>query len=73
MRFGRAIDLLGPYQYQLPALNQTLQSAIPSQPSTTTTQQPNNALWNLLGTVGGSLFSGFGQGAGKAAGASLFS
>ena len=60
-------DLLGPYQYQLPALNQTVSALTPTQPSTATTQQPNNAGWNILGSVLGSAFSGFGQGYGKAA------
>ncbi|HXW25606.1 MAG TPA: hypothetical protein VEK73_12755 [Xanthobacteraceae bacterium] len=55
-------NLLGPYQYQLPGLNQTLQAAYQSQPVTTTTQQPNNALWNLAGTTLGSLATGVGKG-----------
>jgi hypothetical protein len=59
-------DLLGPYQYQLPALNQTLAAAMPSQPTTTTTQQPNNWLLSLLGGITGAGAQGFGQGAGKA-------
>jgi hypothetical protein len=65
-------DLLGPYQYQLPALNQTLQAAMPSQPTTTTTQQPNNWLLSLLGGATGSLAQGFGQGAGLSSFNSLF-
>jgi hypothetical protein len=66
-------DLLGPYQYQLPALNATLQSAAAGSPTTTTTSAPNNALWSLLGSLGGSIFSGFGQGYGQAFGKSAFS
>ena len=65
-------NLLGPYQYQIPALTSALGALKSTQPSTTTTQQPNNALWNLLGTLGGSLFSGMGQGIGLNAGKSLF-
>jgi hypothetical protein len=65
-------NLLGPYQYQIPALNSSLAALTPTQPSTTTTQMPNNALWNVLGTVLGSGLSGFGQGYGKAAGQSAF-
>jgi len=64
-------DLLGPYQYQLPALNQAVSALTPTQPSTATTQQPNNAGWNILGSVLGSAFGGFGQGYGKAAGQSF--
>jgi hypothetical protein len=53
-------NLLGPYQYQLPALNSALTAALKSQPSVTTTQQPNNALWALLGGGAGSLAKGLG-------------
>jgi hypothetical protein len=60
-------NLLGPYQYQIPALNSTLSALTPTQPSTTTVQQPNNALWHLLGTVLGSAAQGYGQGYGKQA------
>ena len=66
-------DVLGPYQYQLPALNSALQGASVGSPTTTTTSAPNNALWNLLGTLGGSIFGGFGQGYGQAFGKSAFS
>jgi hypothetical protein len=66
-------DVLGPYQYQLPALNSALQGASVGSPTTTTTSAPNNALWNLLGTLGGSIFGGFGQGYGQAFGKSVFS
>jgi hypothetical protein len=66
-------DVLGPYQYQVPALNAALQAASVGSPTTTTTTAPNNALWNLLGTLGGSIFSGFGQGYGQAFGKSAFS
>ena len=55
-------NLLGPYQYQIPALTSALGSLTPTQPSTTTTQQPNNALWNLLGTVFGSAAQGYAKG-----------
>jgi hypothetical protein len=55
-------DVLGPYQYQLPALNSTLQSASAGSPTTTTTSAPNNALWNLLGTVLSSAAQGYGKG-----------
>jgi Chaperone of endosialidase len=65
-------NLLGPYQYQLPALTAGANVLNATQPKTTTTSQPNNALWNILGTLGGSLFSGLGQGAGLSAGQSLF-
>lgn len=65
-------DVLGPYQYQVPALNSTLAALTPTQPSTQTVQQPNNALWNLLGSVFGSVAQGYGQGYGKAAGQSAF-
>jgi hypothetical protein len=65
-------NLLGPYQYQLPALNQTLSSSYQSQPITTQTQQPNNAGWNLAGSLLGSAFSGLGTGIGLGTGASLF-
>jgi hypothetical protein len=64
-------NLLGPYQYQLPALNQTLSAAMPSQPTTTTTQQPNNWLASLAGSIFGAGAQGFGQGAGKALFAAL--
>lgn len=64
-------NLLGPYQYQIPALNSSLAALTPTQPSTTTTQQPNNAGWNILGSVLGAGVSGVGQGYGKALGASL--
>jgi hypothetical protein len=53
-------NLLGPYQYQLPALNSALTAALKSQPSVTTTQQPNNALWALLGGGAGALAKGLG-------------
>jgi len=66
-------NVLGPYQYQVPAVNATLAALTPTQPSTQTVQQPNNALWNLLGTLGGSLFTGFGQGYGQAFGKSAVS
>jgi hypothetical protein len=66
-------NLLGPYQYEIPALNSTLQSAQAGAPTTTTTTAPNNALWNLLGTLGGSILGGFGQGYGQAFGKSAFS
>jgi hypothetical protein len=65
-------NLLGPYQYQLPALNQTLSAAMPSQPTTTTTQQPNNWLLSLFGGITGAGAQGFGQGAGAASFNSLF-
>jgi hypothetical protein len=65
-------NLLGPYQYQLPALNQTLQAAMPSQPTTTTTQQPNNWLLSLFGGITGAGAQGFGQGAGAASFNNLF-
>jgi hypothetical protein len=65
-------NLLGPYQYQLPALNQTLQAAMPSQPTTTTTQQPNNWLASLAGSLFGAGAQGFGQGAGAASFNNLF-
>jgi hypothetical protein len=65
-------DLLGPYQYQLPALNQTLAAAMPSQPTTTTTQQPNNWLLSLFGGIAGAGAQGFGQGAGAASFNNLF-
>lgn len=65
-------NLLGPYQYQLPALNSALTAAMKSQPSVTTTQQPNNALAALLGPLAGaapSLIGGLGSlfGSGAAA------
>jgi hypothetical protein len=55
-------NLLGPYQYQIPALNSTVSALTPTQPSTTTTQQPNNALWNLFGTALGSAAQGYAKG-----------
>jgi hypothetical protein len=68
----RLQNLLGPYQYQLPALNSALTAAMKSQPSVTTTQQPNNALAALLGPLAGaapSLIGGLGSlfGSGAAA------
>jgi hypothetical protein len=57
------MNLLGPFQYQLPALNQTIQANANTQPVTTTTQQPNN--W--LASLAGSLFGSAATGAGKAA------
>ena len=68
----RLQNLLGPYQYQLPALNSALTAAMKSQPSVTTTQQPNNALAALLGPLAGaapSLIGGLGSlfGSGTAA------
>jgi len=50
--------LLGPYQYQVPALNASVAALTPTQPTTTTVQQPNNAGWNVLGTVLGSAAKG---------------
>jgi hypothetical protein len=58
-------DVLGPYQYQVPALNSTLAALTPTQPSTQTVQQPNNAGWNLLGSLFGSVGQGYGQGFGQ--------
>ena len=55
-------DVLGPYQYQMPALNSALQAASVGSPTTTTTSAPNNALWNLLGTILGSAAKGYGKG-----------
>ena len=68
----RLQNLLGPYQYQLPGLNSALTAALKSQPSVTTTQQPNNALAALLGPLAGaapSLIGGLGSlfGSGAAA------
>ena len=57
-------NVLGPYQYQIPALNAALSALTPTQPSTTTVQQPNNAGWNILGSIFGAGAQGFGQGAG---------
>src|SRR5262249_52942024 len=57
--------LLGPYQYQVPALNSTIAALTPTQPTTTTVQQPNNAGWNILGTILGAGAQGFGQGYAK--------
>jgi len=54
-------NLLGPYQYQIPALNSTLSALTPTQPSTQTVQQPNNAGWNILGSVAGSAAQGGAQ------------
>jgi hypothetical protein len=65
-------DLLGPYQYQLPALNSTLSALTPSQPSTQTIQQPNNAGWQLAGALGGALFGGLGTGFGQGVGLGAF-
>ena len=65
-------DALAPYQYQLPALNSTLAALTPTQPSTTTVQQPNNAGWNILGSILGSGSQGLGQGMGQSYGRSLF-
>jgi hypothetical protein len=63
----RLQDLLGPYQYQVPALNSALAALTPTQPSTQTVQQPNNAGWNILGSILGAGAQGFGQGFGKSA------
>jgi hypothetical protein len=65
-------NVLGPYQYQIPALNSTVSALTPTQPSTTTTQQPNNALWNILGSILGAGAQGFGQGAGAGYAKTLF-
>jgi len=65
-------NVLGPYQYQVPALNSTMAALTPTQPSTSTVQQPNNALLNVLGSLTGSVLTGFGQGYGKVAGQSAF-
>ncbi len=54
-------DVLGPWQYVLPGLNQTEQASATGSPTTTTTTAPNNALWNLLGTVLGSAAQGYGK------------
>jgi hypothetical protein len=61
-------NLLGPYQYQLPALTSALTAMKGTQPSVTNTQQPNNALAALLGPLAGaapSLVSGIGSGLGS--------
>jgi hypothetical protein len=58
-------SVLGPYQYQIPALNSTLAALTPTQPTTTTVQQPNNAGWNVLGSIFGAGAQGFGQGYAK--------
>jgi hypothetical protein len=63
-------NLLGPYQYQVPALNSTLSALTPTQPSTTSVQQPNNAGWNILGSVLGAGASGIGTGVGQGIGIS---
>jgi hypothetical protein len=58
-------NLLGPYQYQLPALTSALAALAPTQPTTTTTQAPNNAGWNILGSILGAGAQGVGMGYGK--------
>ena len=70
-------NLLGPYQYQLPALTAALTAMKGTQPSVTSTQQPNNTLAALLGPLAGaapSLLSGIGSGLGSVFGSlgSLF-
>jgi hypothetical protein len=70
-------NLLGPYQYQMPALTSALTAMKGTQPSVTNTQQPNNALAALLGPLAGSapgLISGIGSGLGSVFGSlgSLF-
>ncbi|MBV8753358.1 MAG: hypothetical protein JO328_10930 [Hyphomicrobiales bacterium] len=66
-------NVLGPYQYQVPALDSAVAALTPTQPSTQTVQQPNNAGWNLLGSILGSSFQGFGQGMGQGYARTLFS
>jgi hypothetical protein len=65
-------NLLGPYQYQIPALNSTLAALAPTQPSTQTVQQPNNAGWQLAGALGGALLGGLGTGFGQGMGLGTF-
>jgi hypothetical protein len=65
-------NLLGPYQYQVPAMNATLSALTQTQPRTTTTSQPNNGLLSILGSVFGSGLQGLGQGVGLKGLGSLF-
>jgi len=65
-------NLLGPYQYQLPALTSALAALTPTQPTTTTTQAPNNIGWNILGSIFGAGAQGLGQGVGAGYGKTLF-
>jgi hypothetical protein len=64
-------NVLGPYQYQVPALTSALTAMKGTQPSVTNTQQQNNALAALLGPLAGaapSLVSGIGSGIGSGLG-----
>jgi hypothetical protein len=63
-------NTLAPYQYQIPALTSTLSALTPTQPSTTSVQQPNNAGWNILGSVLGAGASGIGTSVGQGIGIS---
>jgi hypothetical protein len=70
-------NLLGPYQYQLPALTAALTAMKGTQPSVTNTYQPNNSLAALLGPLAAaapSLIGGIGSGLGSVFGSlgSLF-
>ncbi len=74
------LSLLGPYQYQLPALNATLGAVTGAAPKTTTTtaSAPNNSGWALGGALlgnmivpglGGVVGSGLGSALGGSVGA----
>jgi len=53
------LSLLGPYQYQLPALNSTLAAATGVAPKTVTNtaSAPNNSGWGVSGSLLGNLFA----------------
>ena len=53
------LSLLGPYQYQLPALNSTLSAVTGVAPKTVsnTASAPNNSGWGVTGSLLGNLFA----------------